>query len=109
MIEQTKYQKLFSTPMLRFQVPEYQLLNEELLSLGEKMRAGSEGVSKSNRGGWHSEGNLFDSDEACIQRLRSLAETSVIEATRKITSKVDPTQFGLKLFWLDERQSCRRL
>ena len=67
MIEQTKYEKLFSTPLIRFRVPNHAVLNAALLFEGERLREKDEGVSKSNRGGWHSKGNLFDSDAESIR------------------------------------------
>ncbi len=106
MIEQTKYEKLFSTPLTQFHVPDHASLNDALLAEGNRLRAESEGASKSNRGGWHSEGNLFDLDTPCIQRLRAIAEEAVFQATRKVTSKVDPTSLRLKLFaWMNANPS----
>ena len=102
MIEQTKYEKLFSTPVFRFDVDDHQALNDALMAEGRRLHAKDEGASKSNRGGWHSSGNLFDQDAACIKTLRSAAEDAVMAATRKITSKVDPKKFDLKLFgWMN--------
>ena len=102
MIEQTKYEKLFSTPLFRFQCPDHQALNAELMDEMRRLRADDEGASKSNRGGWHSSGNLFDRDTACIASLRALSETAVLEASRKITTKVDPATLRLKLFaWMN--------
>ena len=101
-IEQTKYEKLFSTPLVRFRVPEHEALNSALLNEGARLRGLSDGVTKSNRGGWHSEGNLFDNDAECIQTLRVLAEESVHQATRKIGAKTDPKSLRLKLFaWMN--------
>ena len=101
-IEHTKYEKLFSTPLVRFRVPEHEALNATLLSEGARLRGLSDGVTKSNRGGWHSEGNLFDNEAECIQTLRGLAEETVLEATRKIGAKTDPTTLKLKLFaWMN--------
>jgi uncharacterized protein (TIGR02466 family) len=102
MIEQTKFQKLFSTPLIRFKVPDCAILNAALLMEGEQMRAQSGGVSKSNRGGWHSEGNLFESDAPSIQSIKDAAETAVVETTRKLNTKFDPAEFNLKLFaWMN--------
>ncbi len=102
MIEQTKYEKLFSTPLLRYSVPDHEDLNAALLEEGRRMRQSDEGVSKSNRGGWHSKGNLFDEPADCIVRLRALATEAVHEATRKINAKVDPETLRLKLFgWMN--------
>lgn len=102
MIEQTKYEKLFSTPLIRFRVPDHAVLNAALLFEGERLREKDEGVSKSNRGGWHSKGNLFDSDAESIRTLRALATEAVYAATRKVGAKVDPETLKLKLFgWMN--------
>ena len=97
MLELQSLEMLFATPLLRFRVADHAALDSELLAEGARLRAISEGVRKSNRGGWHSEGNLFASQVPCIARLRALAEASVIDATRKIAPKVDPSAMGMKL------------
>ena len=45
MLEQTKFERLFSTPIMRFRVPDHTVLNAELLDEGEQMRKKSEGAS----------------------------------------------------------------
>lgn len=102
MIEQTKYEKLFSTPLLRFRCEGHEALNVALLKEGQRLRAADSGASKSNRGGWHSSGNLFEDTATPIAALRDAAEQAVLAATRKITSKVDPSDLHLKLFaWMN--------
>jgi uncharacterized protein (TIGR02466 family) len=102
MLEQTRFEKLFSTPLVRFQVSDHEALNEALLAEGRRLRGMDNGASKSNRGGWHSSGNLFDNEAECIVTLRAAAEAAVQDATRKITSKVDPASLNLKLFaWMN--------
>lgn len=106
MVDAKKFEKLFSTPMMRFEVPDSVVLNAALLHEGEKMRDEDEGVSKSNRGGWHSKGNLFDRDAPCIQTLRNAAKSAVFELTRKVSKKVDPNELRLKLFgWMNSNPS----
>lgn len=102
MIEQTKFEKLFATPLVRFRCDGHEALNAALLEEGRRLRDADEGASKSNRGGWHSSGNLFDDPAPAIVTLRGLAEKAVLEATRKITTKVDPADLRLKLFaWMN--------
>lgn len=102
MIEQTKFEKLFSTPLVRFRVANHAALSKALLREGVVMRAEDEGISKSNRRGWHSAGNLFDRSSDCMTELRVAAEMAVLHATRKITTKVDPEDFRMKLFgWMN--------
>ena len=102
MISQTKFEKLFSTPLLRFNVDDAEALNAELLVEGVRLRSETESVSKSNRGGWHSAGNLFDNEAPCIQLLKSAATSAVLTATPKIGAKADMTALGLKMFaWMN--------
>jgi uncharacterized protein (TIGR02466 family) len=102
MLEPVSSEKLFYTPLLRFRVPEHQALDEALLAEGERLRTVSEGVNKSNRGGWHSEGNLFDEAAEPIQTLRRAARLSVLEATKSIAAKVDAEKLDMKLFaWMN--------
>ena len=101
-ISQTKYEKLFSTPLFRFTVDGEEVLNAELIAEGVRLRSETEGVSKSNRGGWHSAGNLFDNEAPCIQLLKSAAESAVLTATQKIDAKADMATLGLKMFaWMN--------
>lgn len=102
MIEDTKFEKLFSTPLIRFRVANHAALSQALLDEGARLRAEDEGVTKSNRLGWHSKGNLFDHQSAPVVELRVAAEMAILKATRKITSKVDPETLRMKLFgWMN--------
>jgi uncharacterized protein (TIGR02466 family) len=102
MLEPIATERLFYTPLLRFRLPDHDALDEALLAEGERLRGDSDGVSKSNRGGWHSEGNLFDSLAAPIQTLRHAALLAVMEATKSVTSRVDPASLDTKIFaWMN--------
>lgn len=101
-LEKLKYEKLFSSPIMRFKVPDRTILNAELMFEGERLRKASEGVKKSNRGGWHSKGNLFDDEAPAIQKLRGLAEESVTKIMAQTASKADLDALSLKLFaWMN--------
>lgn len=102
MLDQEKYEKLFSTPLLRFSVQNHAALDAALLFEGEQMRKEDEGVQKSNRAGWHSSGNLFNETAPPFQTLRAAAEQAVHDATRKVASKVAPEDLKLKIFaWMN--------
>ncbi len=102
MLEPIASERLFYTPLLRFRLPDHEALDEALLAEGERLRGDGPGVNKSNRGGWHSEGNLFDDPAEPIQTLRHAALLSVMEATRSVTGKVDPEHFDTKIFaWMN--------
>jgi uncharacterized protein (TIGR02466 family) len=102
MLEPVASEKLFYTPLLRFRLPDHAALDAALLAEGERLRGASVGVNKSNRGGWHSEGNLFDNPAAPIQTLRQAARLSVLEANRAVSAKVEPEKLEMKLFaWMN--------
>ena len=101
MIEQISYEKLFSTPLFSFVVKGHEAINAALIDEGHKLREQSEGASKSNKGGWHSKGNLFDEQASCFTMLAVMAETAVKQAMRRI-SKTDPETLDMKLFaWMN--------
>ncbi len=95
--DDTSKETLFGTPLLRFQVTDHAALDAALLEEGARQREASEGVNKSNRGGWHSAGNIFDWDADCVRTLHAAAEASVYEATRRVSAKVDPATLRLKI------------
>lgn len=102
MLQQDKFEKIFSTPLFRFSVPDHAALDAALLAEGARLRQIDEGVNKSNRGGWHSKGNLFDNPAPCIQQLAALAREAVFQGTRNVTTKVDPADLRLKIFaWMN--------
>ncbi|MFV2052356.1 TIGR02466 family protein [Aliiroseovarius sp. YM-037] len=102
LLQSEKYQKIFATPFFRFHFPEHTKLNAALLEEGHSLRSKKDGVSKSNKGGWHSEGNLFNNPAASIKVLNTLAVDAVVDATSKIGAKVDPKTLKLKLFaWMN--------
>jgi len=102
MIEKTRYERLFSTPVLRFQLPDHERLNTELLHAGGQLRDADTGVDMSNRGGWHSSGNLFDNFMPCFRELRAAAEQAVLLANETIGAKADPDALSMKLFaWMN--------
>ena len=101
-IERTKYEKLFSTPVLRFRVPDHADLNAALLSELAALRSASDGVDKSNRGGWHSAGNIFDHDAPAIMNVRAHATEAVLDANDRIGARADAAGLRLKLFgWMN--------
>ncbi|MFO8127923.1 TIGR02466 family protein [Yoonia sp.] len=88
---------LFATPLARIKLAGHDVLDAALLAEGARMRAASEGVQKSNRGGWHSDGNIFDNPAACIQSLQKAASAAIHDLTRQVTSRVDPADLDMKL------------
>ena len=105
-LETTKYEKLFGTPVIRFRVTDHADLNTALLQEGNAMREASTGVSKSNRSGWHSEGNLFKRKTPCVENLKELVTECIYTATDTIGAKADLDALSLKIFaWMNMNPS----
>ena len=95
-------ESLFASPLVRFRVAGHEVLDAALLHEGERLRAASEGARKSNQGGWHSAGNLFDEDAPSIGRLRALVEEAVATAMTRIEATPPKGATALKLFgWMN--------
>lgn len=101
-LEHVKYEKAFSTPIMRFQCEDSAVLNAALLMEGARLRAESDGVQKSNRGGWHSAGNLFDDDAPAFRTLRDYAEDAVWAVMDRAASKAKRADLSVKIFaWMN--------
>lgn len=97
MFADSQKEQLFSTPLMRFKVADHAVLDAALLAEGARLRALDEGVQKSNRGGWHSDGNLFENPAACIQTLLDMAETAIWRMTESVGSRVDTQTLDLRI------------
>lgn len=102
MLELTSFYPMFATPMMRFEMADHAVFDASLLHEADRMRADSVGVAKSNRRGWHSEGNLFSQDAPVIARLRQAAEEAVQTMMQRISPKLDLKTLDMSLFgWIN--------
>lgn len=102
MLEVSRYDLLFATPLMRFRLPDHAIFDAELLLEGQRLRASDAGAAKSNRGGWHSGGNIFDDATPPIARLKSLAEQAVWAVTRRVSPGLDTATLRMSLFgWMN--------
>ena len=67
----------YATLVYREQFDELLPLHDELAALALDLRAKSAGAAKSNEGGWHSEGNLFDRNEPCLQQVAQKCQAAI--------------------------------
>lgn len=101
-LQKTKYEKLFASPVLRFEVPDHTVVNAEILLALEEMRRSDGGVAKSNKGGWHSKGNLFEDEAPIFQTIKGHAERAVQDTMAQVASRADMDSLALKLFaWMN--------
>lgn len=102
MLDLQTYTKQFATPILQFRAQGHEALNATLMAEAAKMRAASDGAQKSNRGGWHSEGNLFDAAADCFVQVHDMAQEAVWAANAKIGAKAPRDRLALKMFaWMN--------
>lgn len=97
LIDTVTYEKLFATPVFHYHIPAYEELNAALLEFGAALQAASPGVSKSNRGGWHSEGNLFKSEDDGVRILEALVREAVLTSTERAGARADLDALHLKI------------
>ena len=79
-----KIDSLFPTPLLHFTVDDHEALNAALLAEIAARRAAEEGVTRTNRLGWHSKPDLFARTEPAQARLTETIKQAAAEATRKM-------------------------
>ena len=101
MLEPIASERLFYTPLLRFRVHDHEALDDALWPMARGCVVTAKACRSQTGRGWHSEGNLFDDRADPVQTLREAAVLSVMEATRSVTSKVDPERPGIEAFRLD--------
>ena len=93
---------LFAAPLFRFRLPGAEALNAGLLAEGQRLKAASSGAGKSNRGGFHSAGNLFDETAPAIAALRGHVVEAVDAAMEGIGATPPKGAGELKVFgWIN--------
>jgi uncharacterized protein (TIGR02466 family) len=97
MFEGSRVDSFFSTPIGRTKVSDPAPLNAAMLKAGQAMRAQSDGVQRSNRGGWHSAGNIFDSKAACFKTLKGFVTHATLEMHKHIRAKIDMSEHSLAI------------
>lgn len=88
---------LFPSPVFKFKVPNSETLNPLLLGLAHKMREESEGVNKSNRLGWHSGGNLWNTNAPPVLQLREHVLEAIRQSMGRIGTGMNPEDYRLSL------------
>lgn len=79
----------FPTPVFWFRVPEAEQLNAVLVKDAHAMRSASEGLTRSNQNGWHSQTDLFQRPEASFRSLTRSIREAVYTVTQKVAPKFE--------------------
>lgn len=89
---------IFGTPMIAHPWPDSDRLNEALREMILAKEKESNGLVRSNVGGWHSETDFFTWDAECIRTLRSRVQQLTIALTRMIMLTPEgPRRFNYRL------------
>ena len=82
-IEEKSSALSFSSPIVWFKLRNSEQLNAKLLKDCESWRSNSQGISRSNKKGWHSENDLFHRPEASFKALCEAIHQCILAVTRK--------------------------
>jgi len=81
----------FGTLLFREQVDDLLALNGELAAVALELRGQTSSTAKSNEGGWHSDGNIFDRPEPCLTRLADKLKQTIQYVT-SVAAQVENRQ-----------------
>lgn len=87
----SRIEPVFHTPLLSFRLADPAGLNRQILDEIAAIRAADPGVVRSNRGGWHSQCDLFQRPEPGLSQLCNHVRDAIFEATRQ--TAIEP-EFG---------------
>ena len=82
-------EEIFPTPLFRFEVEAAADRNSDLLEEIAARRTTEEGISKSNRKGWHSRSDLFDRKEPAHAALARMLLVMLAGVTRQVAPDCD--------------------
>lgn len=91
-----RFEPLFYSPLLVFQLPDAAAINQRLLAEAAAMRAASPGLERSNQNGWHSDDDFFERTEPGCVELRGHMLEAVRQATLRVAPKYDFSAMGIQ-------------
>lgn len=80
----------FASMIESFEVLDHEELNPRVLEAVAAMRAADEGVTSSNKLGWHSQRDFFDRREPALRELSDRVKLAVISAIQRYWPEFDP-------------------
>lgn len=88
----------FASPIMRFTFPNAAEMNALIEAEAYAIHAETEGVTRSNRNGWHSETDLMKRTEPGLSQLASLLPKAVNAITKQVAPEYDATA---KSMWME--------
>nr|WP_276591749.1 TIGR02466 family protein [Sphingomicrobium nitratireducens] len=80
---------LFPTPVAAFEIKDFERINKQLLEEIEVRRKAEEGITRSNRAGWHSTLDFFQRPEPAHRELSQAILQAVAALTRRVAGQKD--------------------
>ena len=91
-----KLLSLFSTPILNTLWEDAEGLNHELEQHIRSLAEGSEGLNRSNVGGWHSPLDFLESDRGCVATLQNRLGDTVRSVMQQVATEPGEQHFRLE-------------
>lgn len=82
----TRIEAMFISPLAVFEISDCDALNRQLLDETAALRGQARGIERSNRSGWHSDGDFFRRSEPGFRALRD----HILEAVRTTIMRLAP-------------------
>ena len=89
-------QPLFFSPLSVFELEEAVALNVQLCTDIALLKAKSAGMERSNWGGWHSNDDFFERNEASFQTLRNHILSAIQNTTKAVSPNFDFSSYGVQ-------------
>jgi uncharacterized protein (TIGR02466 family) len=92
--------KLFPEPIFRFKLENFEVLNNDLAKYIYNLRDGDKiGITKSNRGGWHSQYFSLDQKESIQQKFALLVQQYIIKVFQLYGWKIKDVNIRIQHMW----------
>jgi uncharacterized protein (TIGR02466 family) len=92
--------KLFPEPIFRFKLEDFKNFNKDLAQYIYKLRDDdNEGVTKSNRGGWHSQFFMLDQQNSIQQRFALKAQEYIVKVFQLYGWRIKDINIRIQHMW----------
>jgi len=92
--------KFFPEPVFKYKVDDYKNLNEELIEYIYKLyKNDTEGIERSNRGGWHSKNFKFTEENSIQKKFAIKAQEFILITFHQMGWKTDNQKIRIREMW----------
>lgn len=92
--------KLFPEPIFKFKLEDFKNFNKDLSEYIYKLReTDKEGISKSNRGGWHSQYFMLDQENTVQQKFALKVQEYIVRVFQLYGWKIKDVNIRIQYMW----------